>query len=43
LKVDVAKLPPGIYGLCVEAADRRGVRSSQLTWFEVPGGSTGQE
>jgi len=36
LRVDPAELAPGIYGLCVEAADRRGIRAAQLTYFEVP-------
>jgi len=36
LRVDPTGLAPGIYGLCVEAADRRGIRAAQLTYFEVP-------
>jgi len=43
LQVDAAELGPGIYGLCVEAADRRGVRASQLTWFEVPAARSPKE
>lgn len=39
VELDPARLTPGIYGLLVEAADRRGVRASQLTWFEVPAGA----